>query len=97
MRISDWSSDVCSSDLQEEVFDALPEVAGGLAVQHLRAGHPDHFAAAIVVWAEGDAPGILRAQVALDRRQHLRAKTLALDHHAHLAVDRKSTRLNSSH
>src|SRR3546814_17780019 len=60
MRISDWSSDVCSSDL---------------------------------VIVQGDASGVLRAQVALDRRQHIRGETLALDDHPHLAVEAPGTRI----
>src|SRR3546814_20272055 len=36
MRISDWSSDVCSSDLDGEELPLPHRIAGGKAVQHQR-------------------------------------------------------------
>src|SRR3546814_2807774 len=35
MRISDWSSDVCSSDLTRAAVDALDRAERGLRAQHL--------------------------------------------------------------
>src|SRR3546814_8038687 len=42
MRISDWSSDVCSSDLKEERWngsDLAPKPCPGKSVGHAAAGH----------------------------------------------------------
>src|SRR3546814_3116788 len=53
MRISDWSSDVCSSDLMA----VLPaeDGAGRPAVVHVKALHPldDHYGAGCLAAAEG--------------------------------------------
>src|SRR3546814_5297208 len=78
MRISDWSSDVCSSDLQmhalilgfvHERLDPAPVVA--------------HAA---------------EASEMVDRRaDHSRDGCYRLQHHCAMPMDRKSTRLNSSH
>src|SRR3546814_18343264 len=48
MRISHWSSDVCSSDLYEEIFDAEPQssaplrgianISGGMSLRENSAG-----------------------------------------------------------
>src|SRR3546814_8297331 len=98
MRISDWSSDVCSSDLVDLPrhaldpgrVDAAPVRAGADVVEHQLVG----------------------AGIAIARRQRddvahvdVVAEAHALDHAAgtHVeagddaAADRKSTRLNSSH
>src|SRR3546814_3548350 len=97
MRISDWSSDVCSSDLVEG--------AGGVARRHQRAhfyrfgpcvGHLDILKAAVP------------KRVGLHHFLELRPETVdvgrrieipqdAAQQLARLAGDRKSTRLNSSH
>src|SRR3546814_7673159 len=94
MRISDWSSDVCSSDLAGElVVHHLGTVAGDLEglVHDLGAVVPDrargqfHAVADDVVLVGQDIERILglqRLQTALRHRER---------------VDRKSTRLNSSH
>src|SRR3546814_7366249 len=106
MRISDWSSDVCSSDLVDVVFARL---AGGfLRGLEQRAdvdveadvgeGGGDHLGAAIV------------AVLAQLHHQHARAAALLALESLDLALDaaealvafvggadRKSTRLNSIH
>src|SRR3546814_1775520 len=83
MRISDWSSDVCSSDLDAECSDLE---AGGLGSVDRLAGD-----------RQGGRPDLLG--VVLDpaaRRVDL--PELALRDGDDRAVgDRKSTRLNSSH
>src|SRR3546814_10439936 len=38
MRISDWSSDVCSSDLAARIVDRIDQAAPGLEVERERAG-----------------------------------------------------------
>src|SRR3546814_10663474 len=99
MRISDWSSDVCSSDLQVELL-AAPDRGGGEVFVHAGlefdvigfeefAGFPE----LLVEQAER------RATVTGDEAGGVQAGgeiALSLQHRqAHQA--RKSTRLNSSH
>src|SRR3546814_2521190 len=108
MRISDWSSDVCSSDL---VAAALDEEAGDAAGAEQREGgverdmavgvgrHLRHLDAGLPIGLEA---GRLVALVGHQQRRVLgrarhqvmgeRQPQAAIDHQ-----DRKSTRLNSSH
>src|SRR3546814_4217142 len=107
MRISDWSSDVCSSDLRQVLFhqreaEALGDAAMDLALHQRRV----HRAADVV--GSGHAQHLHRAEVEIDRHLgDLRGKAVGRIGAA-LAVgvelcrwrvegDRKSTRLNSSH
>src|SRR3546814_9224249 len=107
MRISDWSSDVCSSDLLLEVFGAVVVAEEALRI----AGEPG--IAALLLEGIGDALdhlGIAQRLAGLfvdeDRQRHA-PQALArnapvrplLDHRAQAIApgDRKSTRLNSSH
>src|SRR3546814_1406667 len=99
MRISDWSSDVCSSDLLEQRVTVGPFVVGPqsltgaqradeqLGFEFVRSQQID-----IRVPAEGDA-GILGAVNILfvDRRDQVQRSDFLQ------RQDRKSTRLNSSH
>src|SRR3546814_5544083 len=104
MRISDWSSDVCSSDLAhaEDDFATLQEV---LAMTRGRAGAmlgPDgakvDYAAALLdvrATTTRDWPRLPE-----DVRKLFTAYAAGLNHYADKhpgEVDRKSTRLNSSH
>src|SRR3546814_4510043 len=105
MRISDWSSDVCSSDLA-----ALAGAAGSVLEADPRRP-PDRLAAAAVADLVGavdrrrgraavvDAGGVLAGRVADAfgrlRDQRLRRPLARPAGRAH--EDRKSTRLNSSH
>src|SRR3546814_2991589 len=94
MRISDWSSDVCSSDLHP--FHLLAENARPFADE---GQHADRFGIGLAGWqalAYGDQP------VALAVDLHVVAVIVGL--HADRDIDRaarpgarKSTRLNSSH
>src|SRR3546814_5355287 len=84
MRISDWSSDVCSSDLKLNVGLDWESGPAGLTLRGNRYG-----SVFIPVGSEGDidvakgaAPGDL---------------TLSPQWVVDLELDRKSTRLNSSH
>src|SRR3546814_6275074 len=116
MRISDWSSDVCSSDLFGR-FEALPDnLPAPLALRYhghqFRNYNPDI----------GDGRGFLFAQLRDDRGRLMDLGTkgsgqtpysrfgdgrltlkgglrevLATEMLEALGVDRKSTRLNSSH
>src|SRR3546814_9736284 len=91
MRISDWSSDVCSSDLAEgiaQVDDQLGSAlrlapAGLLADAHQEMQRQRDAA------AEQDG-----SQRQLPRHQ---GGDEAVDHRLYQVGDRKSTRLNSSH
>src|SRR3546814_6790278 len=110
MRISDWSSDVCSSDLRGDV-------AGRIAVE--RAGRCEHEevrpeAFPVDAAQAGDAafealagdierdvvaqlPAQRLREVFLDRQLRLRGHRLAPEFAGDDFIDRKSTRLNSSH
>src|SRR3546814_7992132 len=111
MRISDWSSDVCSSDLGAAEGARLGDAAIGLELRHAagarrldlaigRAGDgaaDDFRGVGAGVQREGDQ------RIPVGALQELEALT-QLDHELQLAEavveqeqDRKSTRLNSSH
>src|SRR3546814_4999865 len=101
MRISDWSSDVCSSDLKANLWATIgPEVAGGVVLS----GHTDVVPVDGQRWASDPfavdrRDGRLYGRGTCDMKGFL-ATALALVPEmvaARLAVDRKSTRLNSSH
>src|SRR3546814_2753247 len=102
MRISDWSSDVCSSDLDRTVLERDAHVvdpdrqrgaAAVLAVAEraeIVAADPDrgdHPA------AEAREPGV----AVVVGRAGLAGHVLAAEHPGGGAGDRKGTRLNSSH
>src|SRR3546814_3502613 len=96
MRISDWSSDVCSSDLQSHVPVSgaaradMAEDFRRLARQILGTDGGDRAGAHV-----GDAAGIQ------DRLRHAGARIKQQQDGQFgrqvVLVDRKSTRLNSSH
>src|SRR3546814_6524974 len=106
MRISDWSSDVCSSDLftdrptfeiEAQRDDAITVVAIDLRGA---AGHRDvsdiverHRSALIA--ADGQLPDRFRGSAR--RRIQLHAHVDLTAGQAQPSGDRKSTRLNSSH
>src|SRR3546814_7799001 len=104
MRISDWSSDVCSSDLDAHEFGALAEILEGAAagITHRGLHAADHLVNDVL-------RGALERHLALNalgNQLHLVLDILleiavgaAARHRADAAhaADRKSTRLNSSH
>src|SRR3546814_3539631 len=105
MRISDWSSDVCSSDLQRPGAPAA-------AVDHLLVGehgvldgvpvHPAFLAVGQARLQEVEEHLLLVAIVARVAGCDLAPPVVAEPHASELLahgvdVDRKSTRLNSSH
>src|SRR3546814_10906717 len=101
MRISDWSSDVCSSDLETGV--AIEDRAGRRAKQEACAGLDADADIALPLKVETDArfrPRFLvEDEVADHRAQRVGASSavdVAVGRERHLE-DRKSTRLNSSH
>src|SRR3546814_8175210 len=103
MRISDWSSDLCSSDLQVHVgdliladarsaFDGVPE--------HLAQarGIGPHARLAIALWqAIADFLKSLVDQLASKVDIHVVFEIDGNIRQSKQAEDRKSTRLNSSH
>src|SRR3546814_7962412 len=101
MRISDWSSDVCSSDLAPE-DPVLIDIAAALnssqaangawlagVMTHAGASYDCQSTADIAAMAEQERAGAVRAA------QRLRAAGFAAP--VVSVGDRKSTRLNSSH
>src|SRR3546814_3567454 len=98
MRISDWSSDVCSSDLllrdhlaAEPLLESVE--ARGFTPLHLSAHEQFAIDHRILIERRdqfGERPADLLAATAVDAR-------LAAPAHDLDTKDRKSTRLNSSH
>src|SRR3546814_9054996 len=115
MRISDWSSDVCSSDLGIN-FMAGEQSLGDRAILHAgetSVDHPHHLRdtlAALLGYAVVGRDGATAdgSPQASDRIEAVGC-ILIKDHHSHEAsavgrrqvcqvdVERKNTRLNSSH
>src|SRR3546814_7294548 len=92
MRISDWSSDVCSSDLGAgELADPKRHSRGDILLfgEDIVESLPRHL----------DQPGDLRLGL-VERGQNVLPQQLTGVHRGKAGyelVDRKSTRLNSSH
>src|SRR3546814_8143541 len=97
MRISDWSSDVCSSDLGADLGSCAGGGELGQAVEDLRAG----LGGALASFHDGDLVGVELRQQRQDLagRERVVVGDGELDLFAlcPLVGDRKSTRLNSSH
>src|SRR3546814_940391 len=106
MRISDWSSDVCSSDLDRTAFPDHGFVRRPLQL-HGKGGDGDVARLALAQAKAGAKADAQSAAIgaAADSDRHRRARgqggwlDAALDVHRGdlLGRDRKSTRLNSSH
>src|SRR3546814_4388219 len=117
MRISDWSSDVCSSDLFRGIAQPGSALVWGTSGRRFESGYPDHrikrrhgrIRAAVFV--QGPArctwPGAAIAsgtfKTSLTPGEHHRSRSFLqfalsylVSRHA-FELDRKSTRLNSSH
>src|SRR3546814_7250669 len=106
MRISDWSSDVCSSDL-----GVVGEGQVGLPVDDQPSGHRVPFLPYLGKFPETAADRAARyratlgrvifdraeQQLAGHRRRDLFVARIAQPQRDFQIVDRKSTRLNSSH
>src|SRR3546814_10754488 len=105
MRISDWSSDVCSSDLQYAVRNQIMLTGGSSSVRMFAQSYREAGAAARVLlckaaaarWnVDWEACGTRDGFVVLGD-QKLRFAELASEATSYDLPDRKSTRLNSSH
>src|SRR3546814_7850442 len=97
MRISDWSSDVCSSDLLPFVF-RVHDAHGAARFTEAALVDRDHVIACVIEALDETAVrgrGFTRAAVTVTL-QHQRI-ALADDQMRRLEQDRTSTRLNSSH
>src|SRR3546814_5840776 len=102
MRISDWSSDVCSSDLKLVLLDALQQGLHAGRVQldqvlegeHQRLDALGGIAAALLQRGEEARLGVA-VEAVEDFRHHFMA--VATVGARQVRQDRKSTRLNSSH
>src|SRR3546814_952155 len=104
MRISDWSSDVCSSDLR--FTRPLRRRAGGIANADQRLDQPGRRFLGEIVGASDRLVEHLAERIGLGpariecfdqlRGQLVHRRALALDD-LRDRLDRKSTRLNSSH
>src|SRR3546814_7872628 len=106
MRISDWSSDVCSSDLVEELGILSVGLIQDLGAPPLALAAQDAGLAiglrldyrCLAVSRGGDALGLLEALSTELRRLALTLRAHAVvNRFPSLVRDRKSTRLNSSH
>src|SRR3546814_1364371 len=106
MRISDWSSDVCSSDLGPAVFDRLAchataddvEIPDEIELAQLDAIAFDPAIVAHPVGQEMRQPGKTHDRIIISARQAEVLRAAVVPVHALLWLgDRKSTRLNSSH
>src|SRR3546814_7273553 len=103
LRISDWSSDVCSSDLFARFEDIEAVAVERLAIE-ARIAHRDEHRALIGLGLDRQAGACIHHYIGIDgrtmlRRRRGRAPQAAHDHPRRKAGhgDRKSTRLNSSH
>src|SRR3546814_1407318 len=98
MRISDWSSDVCSSDLRYladfKAKVALEAIRGDLTLAELAAKHGIHHTM-IASWKKQAIEGM--ASTFSGAADMARASGEAEVEKLHAKIDRKSTRLNSSH
>src|SRR3546814_6811120 len=98
MRISDWSSDVCSSDLEREIL--FPRLLLGLGVWRAGTVPLRDLLLVQMDWAWRAEPHrtalLVRAAGAEDALRTMLRKSRPEDLET-LDRDRKSTRLNSSH
>src|SRR3546814_3745567 len=104
MRISDWSSDVCSSDLIVDLVGGRPErfiiFCDDLSFEE---GEPGYKALKSVLDGSVSASGENVLIYATSNRRHLMpeymSENLSAKHQSdgEIHPDRKSTRLNSSH
>src|SRR3546814_5285301 len=103
MRISDWSSDVCSSDLRMVVlhfragsksddFGATPLLA--CPAERFVDGNPGQPGRQLCVAAKA-GHGLIGVDISV--LHHVLGFAIVVEDAARCPVDRKSTRLNSSH
>src|SRR3546814_994434 len=93
MRISDWSSDVCSSDLLAHAAREMMRI-GLLEAAQADPRQPLHGPLSRLLAIDA---GIFEAGKDILERAAPGHQCIGLKHVAGLTIDRKSTRLNSSH
>src|SRR3546814_4901812 len=96
MRISDWSSDVCSSDLPSVAAISCGVVAQAAAPQHLSLRHMPFHGGERAQNVCGNVPTMQAQGVAMTITT-LSSRQFNHDASGAKKADRKSTRLNSSH
>src|SRR3546814_12645053 len=69
MRISDWSSDVCSSDLQKAMSEGITIEAAGLSAKRAEAEH-DYFYCLKNYSAKHDMPLETPSRTSIERKLH---------------------------
>src|SRR3546814_2712159 len=103
MRISDWSSDVCSSDLQAKVavsVEVLPvegDDAGRFLTPVLQGVQAERGQRGGILVAEHAEDPALVVELVVVARSLAIPRPLASEGGCRRIGDRKSTRLNSSH
>src|SRR3546814_3411857 len=101
MRISDWSSDVCSSDLVREESDPPESLRLALRAQRLT-GQIESLQLLVLARRDPDF-GVNNVCLAAKGNEKIIAvhrpgvRRVSVDGHGQRMEDRKSTRLNSSH
>src|SRR3546814_4115402 len=97
MRISDWSSDVCSSDLDAEQHADRVRLGDRYAQHHLPGGAGGGILRGVEFGVVELAPPqvVAQRQAAIGEVRIEERERVALQ--VDVALDRKSTRLNSSH
>src|SRR3546814_5274849 len=97
MRISDWSSDVCSSDLEREKFHSARIVESLAATSPETTQRLASVGAAFARMSADPVSAQNAASASLARAASGQAFTLAFSDTLIVTADRKGTRLNSSH
>src|SRR3546814_3640485 len=102
MRISDWSSDVCSSDLEDDERQRTDDIGGRFGFRRHGLDLEPHLGALSEhVRKIGEGFGQVAARLALNGKRDDEELELgraeAVGGFLKRLLDRKSTRLNSSH
>src|SRR3546814_4546826 len=101
MRISDWSSDVCSSDLRASMLKRLTKSGPGLRAAGLLAGLVIRLVRSTTRWERVVDPGaaaLLEGPAPLiGAFWHNRTMLISASSPRPRPLDRKSTRLNATH
>src|SRR3546814_10164243 len=98
MRISDWSSDVCSSDLFDRIAAAeQPETRASLRLDAKIIAHRPHFAGRSPPFAMDALGSVARDDAIGSSAPRKAARRMVGKQRDDARQDRKSTRLKSSH
>src|SRR3546814_1145540 len=99
MRISDWSSDVCSSDLIGIKDDASIDIAGGAAngLNQRRFRAQETFLVRVQNSHKAAFGNVQPLPQQVDANKHIIHSQTQIADKLDTLQDRKSTRLNSSH